>query len=180
MTKQSAGLLVFRRGGHAASACSGACSGAVGDGGAEGDGAKAGALELLLAHPGGPFFARKEFGVWTVPKGEYEEGEEAITAAEREFAEEIGLAAPSGERLDLGEVRQSSGKRVRAFAIEGDLDLSGTTSNTFEMEWPPGSGTVARFPEIDRAEWFGAEEARRRLNPSQAEFVDRLLARLGG
>lgn len=124
--------------------------------------------------------SRKEFGVWTVPKGEYEEGEEAITAAEREFAEEIGLAAPSGERLDLGEVRQSSGKRVRAFAIEGDLDLSGTTSNTFEMEWPPGSGTVARFPEIDRAEWFGAEEARRRLNPSQAEFVDRLLARLGG
>ena len=155
MTRHSAGLLVFRRRG-------------------END-----ALELLLAHPGGPFFARKDLGVWTIPKGEYDDDEPALAAAEREFAEEIGLVPPDGPRIDLGEVRQASGKRVRAFAVEGDLDLDGAMSNLFEMEWPVGSGQMGRFPEIDRAEWFSAEESRAKLNPAQAEFVGRLEERVG-
>jgi predicted NUDIX family NTP pyrophosphohydrolase len=154
MAKQSAGLILYRR--------------------RDVDGA----LEFLIAHPGGPFFARKDLGAWTIPKGEYEVGEDAIATAEREFSEEIGHVAPSGPRVDLGEVRQASGKRVRAFAVEGTVDLSGAISNMFEMEWPPGSGTMGRFPEVDRAEWFDAEEARLRLNPSQAEFVGRLVAQL--
>lgn len=155
MPRQSAGLLVYRRP----------------SGGLD-------SLELLLAHPGGPFFARKDYGAWTVPKGEYEEGELPLATAEREFSEEIGILAPDGPRADLGEVRQSSGKRVRAFAVEGDLDVSEAKSNLFEMEWPPGSGRIEIFPEVDRAAWFDADEARRRLNSSQAEFVDRLLAHL--
>ena len=153
MARQSAGLLVFRR--------------------AEGR------LELLLAHPGGPFFQRKDLGVWTIPKGEYEEDEPPEAAAEREFAEEVGLVAPDGVWLDLGEVRQASGKRVRAFAVEGDLDTTGAVSNLFEMEWPPGSGTRGEYPEVDRVEWFEPEEARRRLNPAQVAFVDRLTTLTG-
>lgn len=152
MPRHSAGLLVFRRG--------------------------AGGLELLLAHPGGPYFVRKDVGAWTIPKGEYEEGEEPQAAAEREFAEEMGLTPPEGERLDLGEVRQASGKRVRAFAVEGDPDITGCKSNLFEMEWPPGSGQMSSFPEVDRAEWFTAEEALSRLNRSQSELVGRLEAAL--
>lgn len=139
-----------------------------------------GAIEVLLAHPGGPWFARKDLGAWTIPKGEYElASEEPLAAAEREFAEEIGLSPPPGERIDLGEVRQTSGKRVRGFAVEGDLDPREGGSNLFEMEWPPGSGKVGRFPEIDRAEWFGLDEARRRLNLAQSAFVDRLAVALG-
>ena len=155
MAKKSAGLLVYRRGAP-------------------------GELEVLLAHPGGHFFARKDRGVWTIPKGEYDDDEEPEVAAAREFAEEIGLPPPDEPYVDLGEVRQASGKRVRAFAVEGDLDLSGSMSNLFEMEWPPGSGRMERFPEVDRAAWYGAEEAAWKLNPSQAVFVDRLVARLNG
>ncbi len=166
MPKRSAGLLVYRR----------RMASVPVDGrrvGSEGE------PELLLAHPGGPFFARRDLGVWSIPKGEYDESEPAESAAEREFAEEIGVVPPAGRRLDLGEVRQASGKLVRAFAVEGDIDVAGGMSNLFEMEWPPGSGKLQLFPEVDRAEWFPAEQARHRLNPSQAVFVDRLLALLG-
>lgn len=155
MPKRSAGLLVYRcRDGH-------------------------GDLELLLAHPGGPFFTRRDEGVWTIPKGEHDEDEPALAAAEREFAEEVGLVPPEGDRLDLGEVVQASGKRVRAFAVEGDLDLSSAMSNLFELEWPPRSGKMERFPEVDRVEWFPIEEARRRVNPAQAAFFDRLVRLVG-
>jgi len=136
-------------------------------------------VEVLLAHPGGPFFARKDLGSWTVPKGEHDDSEPPLAAARREFAEEVGLAPPEGACLDLGEVRQASGKLVRAFAVEGDLDLTGSTSNLFEMEWPLSSGRKESFPEVDRVEWFDLAEARRRLNPSQVAFVDRLAALLG-
>ena len=153
MPKRSAGLLVYRCG-H-------------------------GGLELLLAHPGGPFFTRRDEGVWTIPKGEHDEDEPALAAAEREFAEEVGLVPPEGDRLDLGEVVQASGKRVRAFAVEGDLDLSSAMSNLFELEWPPRSGKMERFPEVDRVEWFPIEEARRRVNPAQAAFFDRLVRLVG-
>lgn len=150
--RQSAGLLVFRRRGAA--------------------------TELLLAHPGGPFFARRDHGAWTIPKGEYEPDEQPEAAAAREFAEEIGLVPPEGPWIDLGEVRQASGKRVRAFAVEGDLELDAAMSNLFEMEWPVGSGQMRTFPEVDRAEWFEVSEARVRLNAAQSGFVDRLLAKI--
>jgi predicted NUDIX family NTP pyrophosphohydrolase len=136
-----------------------------------------GGIEVLLAHPGGPFFARKDLGVWTIPKGEYDD-ELAEVAAAREFEEEIGLPLPDGEWIDLGEVRQASGKRVRAFAVGGDVDATACNSNLFEMEWPPRSGLVESFPEVDRAGWFPPEEAARRLNPSQAPLVERLLEHL--
>jgi predicted NUDIX family NTP pyrophosphohydrolase len=131
-------------------------------------------LEVLLVHPGGPFWARKDAGAWSIPKGEYADGEAPLAAARREFAEELGSAAPGGEAADLGEVRQKSGKRVRGFALEGDLDASGIESNTFELEWPPRSGRSQAFPEVDRAEWFSLGDARERINPAQAELLDRL------
>jgi predicted NUDIX family NTP pyrophosphohydrolase len=137
-------------------------------------------IEVLLAHPGGPFFAKRDLGVWSIPKGEYDESEPPEAAAEREFAEEIGLVAPAGTRIDLGEVRQASGKLVRAFAVAGELDLTDSISNHFEMEWPPGSGRYGRFPEVDRAQWFPLAEARRRLNPAQAVLLDRLAAVVAG
>lgn len=130
-------------------------------------------LEVLLAHPGGPFWARKDEHVWSIPKGEYSQGEDAFTAALREFAEEIG-APVDGEFIALGEVRQSSAKRVTAWAVEGDVDVAAARSNTFEMEWPPGSGRFAEFPEVDRAEWFDLAAARDKLVPGQVAFLDRL------
>ncbi len=151
VARLSAGLLVYRRQGE------------------EG-------LELFLAHPGGPYFLKRDLGVWTVPKGEYEPAEGPLAAAEREFEEETGLPAPAGRRLELGEVRQAGGKRVRVYAVEGELDCEQARSNLFELEWPPGSGRVELFPEVDRLAWFPPSEARRRLNPSQAELVGRLLA----
>jgi len=129
-------------------------------------------------HPGGPFWARRDEGAWSIPKGEYADGEDAMAAARREFEEETGTAPPPGALLELGEVRQRSGKRVTAWAAEGDLDPAAIVSNTFVVEWPPRSGRMQEFPEVDRAGWFGAEEARRRLVPAQAEFVDRLLERI--
>jgi predicted NUDIX family NTP pyrophosphohydrolase len=131
-------------------------------------------LQVLLVHPGGPFFARKDDGVWSVPKGEYTSDEDPLECALREFEEELGSAPPTGELVDLGEIKQRSGKVVTAWAVEGDLDLATVESNTFEMEWPPKSGRTATFPEIDRAEWFDVATARTKIVPAQAAFLDRL------
>jgi predicted NUDIX family NTP pyrophosphohydrolase len=136
-------------------------------------------VEVLLVHPGGPAWARRDLGAWSIPKGEYEDGEEPLAAARREFAEELGSPAPDGDAHDLGEIRQKSGKRVRAWALAGDLDPGTVASNTFTIEWPPRSGRTEEFPEVDRAQWFGPEEARGKLNPAQAELIDRLLAAIG-
>ena len=139
-----------------------------------------GAPEVLLVHPGGPFWARKDAGVWSIAKGEYEEGEDPRACALREFEEETGSALPESRLIDLGEVSQKSGKLVTAWAAEGDLDADAIESNTFTMEWPPRSGRTADFPEVDRAAWFREAEAREKLNAAQAEFLDRLMERLGG
>jgi predicted NUDIX family NTP pyrophosphohydrolase len=150
MPQRSAGILVFRDG-------------------ADGP-------EVLLVHPGGPLWARRDLGAWSIPKGLREEGEEPRAAALRELAEELGTVLELGELLDLGTVRQRSGKVVEAFGARGDFDPGRLRSNEFEMQWPPRSGRRARFPEVDRAAWFGPAEARERLVPAQAAFVDRLLA----
>jgi predicted NUDIX family NTP pyrophosphohydrolase len=157
MAKRSAGLLLFRR--------------------------RDGGLEVLLVHPGGPFWAKKDLGAWSIPKGEHEEGEDARACALREFEEEIGsppTPAPGvGELDDLGTVRQKAGKVVQAWALEGDLDAAEVRSNTFSMQWPPRSGRMHEFPEVDRAEWFALAQARERINPAQAAFLDRLANRFG-
>jgi predicted NUDIX family NTP pyrophosphohydrolase len=149
---RSAGILLFRRG--------------------------SGGVEVLLVHPGGPFWSRRDEAAWSIPKGECADGEDPMAAARREFEEETGTAPPPGALVELGEVRQRSGKRVTAWAAEGDLDPAAVVSNTFVLEWPPRSGRMQEYPEVDRAAWFGAEEARRRLVPAQAAFVDRLLEHL--
>ncbi|GIU98519.1 MAG: DNA mismatch repair protein MutT [Actinomycetota bacterium] len=153
MPRTSAGLLVYRRG--------------------------SGGVEVLLVHPGGPLWARRDEGAWSIPKGEHGPEEDPLVAARREFREELGQDPPSGEPIALGEVRQPGGKRVSAFAVEGDLDVAGVGSGTFEMEWPPRSGRRQRFPEVDRAAWFSLEEARRKLLPGQVPFLDRLVELLG-
>ncbi|MGA2013402.1 MAG: NUDIX domain-containing protein [Solirubrobacteraceae bacterium] len=135
-------------------------------------------LEVLLVHPGGPLWARRDLGAWSIPKGEYADGEDPLAAARREFAEELGSPAPAGEPVELGEIRQKSGKRVRAWALPGDLDAGSIRSNLFAMEWPPRSGRSQEFPEVDRAQWFALEEARRRLVPAQAELLDSLAAQV--
>ncbi len=152
----SAGLLLFRR--------------------------RDGRLEVLLAHPGGPLFARRDAGAWTIPKGLIEPGEAAVDVARREFREETGTEAPDRTRpyITLGQVRQASGKVVHAWAAEGDLDPDAATSNTFTMEFPRGSGRLETYPEVDRVAWFEVAEARRRLNPAQAPLIDRLLDALDG
>jgi predicted NUDIX family NTP pyrophosphohydrolase len=139
----------------------------------------AGEPEVLLVHPGGPFWARKDEAVWSIPKGEYEVGEPPASAALREFAEETGLAL-AGELLCLGEAVQPSRKVVTAFALEGDLDVAGIHSNVFEMEWPPRSGRRASFPEIDRAGWFDLGQAATKILPGQKVFLSRLGAHLDG
>jgi predicted NUDIX family NTP pyrophosphohydrolase len=146
--KKSAGLLMFRR-------------------------TAQGAIEVLLAHPGGPFWKNKDDGAWTLPKGEYAESEEAVVAAQREFVEETGFAV-TPPLAPLGEVVQRSGKRILAWAFAGDCDPAQLRSNTFEIEWPPRSGRLQTHPEIDRVAWFGLDEARRKMNPAQAELIDRL------
>src|SRR5947208_1255705 len=133
-------------------------------------------LEILLVHPGGPFFARRDAGAWSVPKGLYEEGEEPLACARREFAEEIGSPCPDGPALELGDIRQRNGKRVTAWAVEGDLDADRITSNTFTLEWPPRSGRHQEFPEVDRAGWFGLGAAREKILAAQAPLLDRLMA----
>ena len=134
------------------------------------------ALRLLLVHPGGPFWAKKDAGAWSIPKGEYEADEDPLAAAKREFAEELG-SVPRGECRELGEVKQRGGKIVTAFALEGDLDVTTINPSLFEMEWPPKSGRQQSFPEIDRAAWFTPEDARVKILESQRDFIDRLLAR---
>jgi predicted NUDIX family NTP pyrophosphohydrolase len=134
-------------------------------------------LEVLLVHPGGPFWARKDLGAWSIPKGEYEPEQDALAAALRELAEETGLVLDGAEAVALDRVRQSGGKVVAAWAVEHDFDVAALVSNTFELEWPKGSG-VREFPEVDRAEWFEPAQARRKAVAAQAEFVDRLVAKL--
>jgi predicted NUDIX family NTP pyrophosphohydrolase len=136
--------------------------------------------EVLLVHPGGPFWARKDAGAWSIPKGELDGDEDPRACALREFAEETGTRLPDSALDDLGSVKQKSGKVVFGFAVAGDLDPATLVSNTFELEWPPRSGRMQAFPEIDRAEWFGLDAAREKLNPAQAAFLDRLEARLAG
>jgi predicted NUDIX family NTP pyrophosphohydrolase len=134
--------------------------------------------EVLLVHPGGPFWARKDLGAWSIPKGELDEGEDPRVCALREFAEETGTHLPDDALDELGSVKLKSGKLVVAYAVEGDLDPATVASNTFELEWPPRSGRRQTFPEIDRAAWFDLDAAREKLNPAQAAFVDRLEALL--
>ncbi|AZQ33143.1 NUDIX domain-containing protein [Streptomyces cyaneochromogenes] len=146
--RRSAGLLLFRRT----------------DGG----------LEVLLGHMGGPFFAKRDAGAWTVPKGEYEPDEPAWDAARREFREELGLAPPNGEAVPLGEVKQAGGKIVTVWAVEADLDPATVVPGTFVMEWPPRSGRTQEFPELDRVAWLGVGRAREVIVKAQAAFLDRL------
>jgi predicted NUDIX family NTP pyrophosphohydrolase len=148
MPRRSAGLLVYRR---------------VADG-----------VEVLLAHPGGPYYVKKDDGVWTIPKGELEADEEPLTAAVREFTEEMGSPPPTGPLQELGEARQRSGKVNLIWAVEGQFDVAGVRSNTFPMEWPPRSGRTIEVEEIDRAEWFDLPTARVKISPSQLPFLERL------
>jgi predicted NUDIX family NTP pyrophosphohydrolase len=136
-------------------------------------------LEVLIAHMGGPFWARKDAGAWSIPKGEHTPDEEPLAAALREFAEEMGSPPPPGEPVPLGSVKQSGGKTVTTFALEGDFDLTGFHSNTFEMEWPRGSGRTQEFPEVDRAEWVTIDVAREKLVKGQLPILDALRAHLG-
>lgn len=133
---------------------------------------------MLLVHPGGPFWARRDAGAWSIPKGEYDEGEDPLACALRELEEETGTALAPAELIELGSVKQKGGKVVTAWGAEGDLDAEAVRSNTFTIEWPPRSGRTAEFPEIDRAAWFGLDAAREKLVAAQATFLDRLLERL--
>jgi len=137
-------------------------------------------LEVFLVHPGGPFWKNKDAGAWSLPKGEYDQDEDALDAARREFREETGFEAPGGEWIPLGEIRQAGGKVVTAWAVEGQCVAEEIQSNMFAMEWPPKSGRRQEFPEADRAGWFSLLEAKTRIVAGQAEFVDRLAERLGG
>jgi predicted NUDIX family NTP pyrophosphohydrolase len=152
MAKQSAGILLYRMAGDEP--------------------------EVLLVHPGGPFFAKRDAGVWSIPKGEYEAGEDPLACAEREFEEELGTAAPAAQPIELGSVRQAGGKLVTAWAVQGDFDPASLRSNSFTMEWPPRSGEIREFPEVDRAQWFSLPDARARIVPAQAAFIDRLVESL--
>lgn len=125
-------------------------------------------------HPGGPMWARRDLGAWSIPKGEYLDGEDPLAAARREFAEELGTPPPEGDAVELGEIQQRSGKRVKAWAVAGDLDADAAHSNTCQVEWPPRSGRMIEVPEVDRAEWFELGEARKRVNPAQVALLDRL------
>jgi predicted NUDIX family NTP pyrophosphohydrolase len=138
---------------------------------------RAGDVEVLLVHPGGPFWRNKDLGAWSIPKGEYAQGEEPLAAATREFAEETGMR-PSGHFLPLGELKQRGGKIVTAFALEGDFDPTELRCNSFELEWPPHSGKRQSFPEVDRAQWFSPREARQKILAGQSEFITRLLSAL--
>lgn len=140
---------------------------------------EAGRVEVLIGHPGGPFWARKDDGAWSIPKGEYTSGEDPWEAARREFDEELGCPVPDGPHLDLGSARQPSGKVLTVFAVTADLDISRFRSNTFTMEWPRGSGRLREFPELDRVAWLPIEDARVKLLQGQRVFFDRLLEQIG-
>ncbi len=148
MSAQSAGLVLYRQ--------------------------RDGKLQVLLVHPGGPFWQKRDDGAWSIPKGELAENETGIDVARREFQEELGVPAPDEKLMALGAVRQAGGKIVHAWAVPGDLDVTRSTSNTFELEWPPRSGKMQRFPEVDRAAWFDLDAARRKVVPAQRVFIDRL------
>ena len=137
------------------------------------------ALEVLIGHMGGPFWARRDAGAWTIPKGEHGDDEDGLAAARREFTEELGVAVPEGKLLFLGEIRQRGGKLVAAWALEGDLDPAAVVPGTFLLEWPPRSGRVLEVPELDRVEWVGLAEARERLVTGQRVLLDRLQAAAG-
>jgi predicted NUDIX family NTP pyrophosphohydrolase len=134
-----------------------------------------GVVEVLIAHPGGPFWARKDAGSWSIPKGEYDIGEEPWAAAQREFGEELGLPVPAGPRVDLGEVRQTGGKVVTAFGVNADLDVAEARSNTFELEWPKGSGQLRQYPEVDQVAWVPVGTARIKLLKGQVPLLDVLM-----
>jgi predicted NUDIX family NTP pyrophosphohydrolase len=134
-------------------------------------------LEVLLVHPGGPFNQNKDLGAWSIPKGEFEPGEDIFQTATREFFEELGSRV-SGDFFQLEQIRQKGGKIVHAFAVEGDLDTDNFFSNTFEQEWPPHSGKFHDYPEVDQAEWFNIPTARQKINPAQTAFLDELLTRV--
>jgi predicted NUDIX family NTP pyrophosphohydrolase len=138
-----------------------------------------GRIEVLLAHPGGPFWQKRDEGVWSVVKGEIDDGEDPLAAARREFEEETGLTPPSGPETPLGSITQKAGKVVEVWAIEGEVDPASVVPGTFRMEWPPRSGRFADFPEVDRVAWFDPDTARNKLNPAQVELLDRLLEHLG-
>jgi predicted NUDIX family NTP pyrophosphohydrolase len=152
MPKRSAGILMFRR--------------------------RGGEIEVLLMHPGGPFWAKKDAGAWSIPKGEYSQGEAPLAVAQREFEEETG-ACPQGNFLPLGEIVQAGRKIVTAWALEGDFDPATLRSNHFELEWPPKSGRKTSFPEVDRAQWFSPADARQKMLPAQRELINRLLDTIG-
>ncbi|GAA1191751.1 NUDIX domain-containing protein [Prauserella alba] len=141
---------------------------------------RSGAVDVLIGHMGGPFWVRRDAGAWTIPKGEYGDDEEPEAAAYREFAEELGIAVPDGVPMPLGDVRQSAGKVVTVWAVEGDLDPARVTAGTFELEWPRGSGRTQEFPELDRVEWCTVDAARGRLVAAQRVFLDRLVGELAG
>jgi predicted NUDIX family NTP pyrophosphohydrolase len=138
-------------------------------------------VEVLLVHPGGPYWAKRDDGAWSLPKGEYGEDEDPFEVAVREFREELGVDPPPDRpAVSLGQLRQPGGKRVSAWALEGDMDVTTVRSNTFTMEWPPGSGRAREYPEVDRAGWFNLKDARRKLLPGQVGFIDRLAELLRG
>ena len=139
---------------------------------------RSGQLEVLLGHPGGPFFANRDAGHWTIPKGEVDGDEDLVAVARREFEEETGNRPPDGEPIELGSIVQKGGKIVHAWALEGDLDPATAESNTFQMVWPRGSGRLRTFPEIDRVEWFDVDEAKRRVKPTQIPLIDRVVEHL--
>lgn len=153
MAVQSAGILVYRKTGNG--------------------------IEVMLGHPGGPYWAKKDKGSWSIPKGVYKDNEAPLEAAKREFREEIGQACPEGEFIDLGSIKLASGKIISAWAIEGDLDVSIIKSNLFELEWPPKSGQLQQYPEIDQANWYPIDKAPEKLHKGQSEFIGRLAEKLG-
>lgn len=153
MGKQSAGILLYRFRGNK--------------------------LEMLLVHPGGPFFARKDAGVWSIPKGEFAEGEKPVDAARREFSEEMGTPVPDGELIELGHVKQPGGKTVYAWALEADFDAAAVRSNTFAMEWPPKSGSMQSFPEVDRAAWLPMAAGLTKVSKGQVPLLQALAEKLG-
>lgn len=153
MKKQSAGIVLYRK--------------------------RDGIVEVLVGHAGGPFWARKDVGAWSIPKGEFEADEEPIAAARREFEEELGIPAPEGELIELGSIKRKDGKTIYVWALEGDADAKKLTSNAFDLEWPPKSGQIQKFPEFDRAAWLPIAKAGPKLHKGQSEFLERLAEKLG-